>query len=235
MEFSSCRPNFKLEVEAPHFHSETACDRPETIKTTKHEPIPKVVWQQPPVTFKNQCNLNTTNKSSTNQYTQENSKKSVATQTLPPRGIQPQNYVVTTEQPPINQLGNESVPFLNCSKNGLTDIQDTEQHATTTFNGDTTIPPLTISNPLIEERLVIDEQTIEFYLPLTCTVVLKRKQEKLFVPLDFENNLTVYALVDSGAYVSAIAHPSLRTVEKLNPFYNLLETEVPINITSESK
>ena len=53
--------------------------------------------------------------------------------------------------------------------------------------------------------MVRDEQTNEIYLPLTSTVVLKRKQEILYVPLDFENNLTVDTLVDSGAFVSAIA------------------------------
>ena len=50
-----------------------------------------------------------------------------------------------------------------------------------------------------------DEQTVEFHLPLTSTVVLKQKQEMLHVPLDFGNNLTIDALVDSRAYVSAFA------------------------------
>ena len=38
-----------------------------------------------------------------------------------------------------------------------------------------------------------NEQTNEVYLLLTSTVVLKRKQELLCVPLDFENTLTVDA------------------------------------------
>ena len=42
-------------------------------------------------------------------------------------------------------------------------------------------------------------------MPLSSTLVLKRTKEMLFVPLDFENGLTIDALVDSGAYVSAIA------------------------------
>ena len=75
----------------------------------------------------------------------------------------------------------------------------------TTLNGDTTTPIFTTATPLIEEGLVRDEQTNEIYLPLTSTVVLKRKQEILYVPLDFENILTVDALVDSGAFVSAIS------------------------------
>ena len=62
-----------------------------------------------------------------------------------------------------------------------------------------------------------DEQTNEVSLPLTSTVVLKRKQEMLYVPLDFENNLTVDALVDSGAFVSAIAQDDLETLKQKAP------------------
>ena len=104
-----------------------------------------------------------------------------------------------------NQTGNELVPFLNCSKNSSTNTQNAEQHVATTPTGDVTTPPLTTTTPLIEEGLLRDDQPNEVYLPLTSTVVLKRKQEMLYVPLDFENNLTVDALVDSVAFVSAIA------------------------------
>ena len=116
--------------------------------------------------------------------------------------------MVATEQPSGNQTGNEPVPFLDCSKNYSTNTQNTEQHVVTTLNGDTTTSLLTTATPQIEEGLVRDEQKNEIYLPLTSTVVLKRKQEMLYVPLDFENNLTVDALVDSGASVSAIAKMS---------------------------
>ena len=145
-----------------------------------------------------QDNLNVTKKDST-------SKTTVASQTSPRNGTQPQNYVVATEHPSGNQTGNETVPFLNCSKKCPTDVQNSEQHVTTNLNGATTTPPLITATALIQEELVRDEQTIEVYLPLTSTVVLKRKQEMLYVPLVFEKNLTVHALVDSGAYVSAIA------------------------------
>ena len=92
-------------------------------------------------------------------------------------GTQPQNYVVATEQPPGNQTGNEPVPFLNCSNNRPTDIQNSEKLVTATFTGDTTIPPVTTTAPLTEKGLVRDEQTNEVYLPSISTVVLKRKQE----------------------------------------------------------
>ena len=39
----------------------------------------------------------------------------------------------------------------------------------------------------------------------------------LYVPLDFENNLTVDALVDSGALVSAIAQDDLDTIKQKSP------------------
>ena len=90
----------------------------------------------------------------------------------------------TTEQSLGNQTGNELVPFLECSNNSSTNNQNTEQHVVTTPNGETTTPLLPTATPLIEERLVRDEQTNEVYLPLTSTVVLKRKQEMLYVPLD---------------------------------------------------
>ena len=62
-----------------------------------------------------------------------------------------------------------------------------------------------------------DEQTNEVYLPLTCTVVLKRKQEMLFVRLDFENTLTVDALMDPAAYVRAIAPKNMDTKKQKSP------------------
>ena len=97
----------------------------------------------------------------------------------------------------------------------------------TTFNGDTTTPPLATATPLIEEGLVRDEQTNEVYLPLTSTVVLKRKQEMFYVPLDFGNNLTVDALVDSGAFVSAIVQNDLDTIKEKAPNIILKNDDPP--------
>ena len=77
-------------------------------------------------------------------------------------------------------------------------------------------PPLTRTNLLIEERLVRDAQTNEVHLPLPPTVVLKQKQEMLYVPLDFENSRRVDAKLDSGAFVSVIAQNNPDTIKK-NP------------------
>ena len=116
--------------------------------------------------------------------------------------------------------------FHSCSKDSSTDSQNAEQHITTTPDKEMTTPPLTTATPLIEEKLVRDEQTNELYLPLTSTVVLKRKQEMLYVPLDVENNHTVDALVDSGAFVSAIAQDDLETKKQKAP-NNILKIDEP--------
>ena len=77
-----------------------------------------------------------------------------------------------------------------------------------------------------------DEQTNELYLPLTSTVVLKRKQEMHYVPLDFENNHTVDALVDSRAFVSAIAQDDLETI-KQKATNNILKIDEPPNFQKQ--
>ena len=128
-------------------------------------------------------------------------------------------HFIATGQSPGNQTGNGQVPFPNCSKNCPIDSQESEQHTTTTLTGDTNIPPLAITTPLIEEGLVRAEETNEAYLPLTFKVVLKRKQEMLSLPTLFENNLKIDALVDSssGAYVSAIAQNDLDAIKQKAP------------------
>ena len=168
-----------------------------------------------------QDNLNSINKDST-------LKTDVASQTTPLKGTQPQKYVETTEQSSGNQTGNEPVLFLSCSKDSSTDNQNAEQHITTTPDKEMTTLLLTTATPLIEEGLVRDEQTNELYLPLTSTVVQKRKQEMLYVPLDFENNHTVDALVDSGAFVSAIAQDDLEMIKQKAP-NNILKIDNPPN------
>ena len=205
----------------PPLHSRTARRRPETNAKSKLPPIPEAVWEQPMENNTEQDNLNNTKKDSTLQT-------NVASQTSPPKGTKPQNHVDATEHPPGNHTGNEPVPFLDCSKNSSTTTQNTEQHVVTTPNGDTTTPLLTTATPLIDEGLVRDEQTNEVYLPLTSTVVLKRKQEMLYVPLHFENNLTVDALVDSRAFVSPIAQDDLDTIKQKAP-NNILKTDDPPN------
>ena len=84
-------------------------------------------------------------------------------------------------------------------------------------NGDDTISPPEITTSQIAEQIVRDDITNELYMPLYSTIVLKRKKQMLYVPLDFENGLTIDALVDSGAYVSAIAQKELDRNKQESP------------------
>ena len=115
-----------------------------TNEITKLPPIPEVVWQQPTEIITKQDDLNNNTNDST-------LKTNVASQTSPPKGIQQQSHVVTTDQSSGNQTGNEPVSLLSCSKDSSTDSQNAEQHITTTPSKEMTTPPLTTATPLIEE------------------------------------------------------------------------------------
>ena len=95
-------------------------------------------------------------------------------------------------------------------------------------NGDDTISPPEITTSQFQEQLVRDDITNELYMPLSSTIVLKRKKEMLYVPLDFDNGLTIDALVDSGAYVSAIARKELDRIKQQAP-YNILKINDPLS------
>ena len=62
-----------------------------------------------------------------------------------------------------------------------------------------------------------DELTNGMYGQLTSTVVLNRKQELFFVPLDFKNFLKKDALVDSRAYVNAITQNESDRIKQQAP------------------
>ena len=51
----------------------------------------------------------------------------------------------------------------------------------------------------------------------------------LYVPLDFKNGLTIDLLVDSGAYVSAIAQKDLEINKQQDPA-NIFRIEDPPNL-----
>ena len=85
-----------------------------------------------------------------------------------------------------------------------------------------------VTTSQFQEQLVKDENTNEIYMPLSSTIVLKRKKVMLYAPLDFENGLTIDALVDSGAYVSAIAQKELDRIQQQAPS-NILKIDDPPN------
>ena len=136
-------------------------------------------------------------------------RSDVESQTSPIKETSPQVSVSSPEPLLGNQTRSALVPSINDSKKPGSEIQTDETDMTTCDSGDDNIspPPITISQ--LEERLVRDDYTNELYMPLSSTIVLKRKKEMFYVPLDIENGLTIDALVDSGAYVSAIAQKVL--------------------------
>ena len=64
----------------------------------------------------------------------------------------------------------------------------------------------------------------ELYPQLTSTVVLKRKQEMLYVPLQFDSNLTKDALVDLRAFFSAISQNE-SNIKKQEPLNNIFKID----------
>ena len=75
----------------------------------------------------------------------------------------------------------------------------------------------------------MDDISSELYMPLSSTIVLKRKKEMLYFPLDFKNGLTTDAPVDLGAYVSAIAQKVLDRIKQQSPS-NILKIDEPPKI-----
>ena len=140
----------------------------------------------------------------------------------------PQVSVSSTEPLPGNQTRSELVPSLNDAKKPNSEIQRNENDMMTCDNGDDNISPPVITISQIEERLVREETTNELYVPLSSTIVLKRKKEMLYVPLDFGNGLTIDALVDLGDYVSAIAQNELDRIKQQSPS-NILKSDDPPN------
>ena len=108
-----------------------------------------------------------------------------------------------------NQTRSTPVKSLIDSNKPQHEIQRNETDMTSHDSGDGNISPPEVLTSQIEERLVRDDITNELYMPLSSTIVLKRKKEMLYVPLDFRNGLRIDALVDSGAYISALTQKGL--------------------------
>ena len=155
-------------------------------------------------------------------------RSNVGSQTSPIKETSPQVPVSSTEPLLGDQTRSALVPSLNDSTKPSSAIQRNEIDMTTCDSGDDKISPPAITIPQIEDQLVRDDKTNELYMPLSSTIVLKRKKEMLYVPLDFENGLTIGALVDSGAYVSAIAQKELDRIKQQSPS-NILKIDDPPN------
>ena len=81
-------------------------------------------------------------------------------------------------------------------------------------SGNDNISSPRIMTSRIGEQFLRDDITNELDMPLSSTIVLKRKMEMLYVPLTFENGLAIDALVDSGAYVSEIAQKEFDIIKQ---------------------
>ena len=155
-------------------------------------------------------------------------RSDVESQTSPMKETSSQVSVSSTEPLLGNQTRSALVPSLNDSEKPNSEIQRNEIDMTTYDNGDDNISPPVITVSQIEEQLMRDDLTNELYMPLSSTIVLKRKKEMLYVPLDIANGLTIDALVDSGASVSAIAQNELDRIKQQSPS-NILKIDDPPN------
>ena len=149
----------------PRLHSGAAIDRPET---TKLPPIPEVVWQQPQETHLFDINNNSTKNMK--------SKNDVEAKTSPMKETSSQVSGSDTESLLENQTRSTPVHCPNDSKKEQHEIQRTETDMTTYDNGDDNNSIPKITNSQIEEQLMRDDITNELYMPLSSTIVLKRKK-----------------------------------------------------------
>ena len=216
----------------PRIHSGAAIDRPETTHL-KLPPIPEVVWQQPQETHVPNNDKTLTNETHQNTQMPESKHRSdVESQTSPMKETSPQVSVSVPEPLLGNQTRSALVPSLNDSKKPSLEIQENEINMTTSDNGDDNISRPVMANSQIEGRLLRDEITNELCMPLSSTIVLKRKKEMFYVPLDIENGLTIDALVDLGAYASVIPQKELDRIKK-NP--RLMSSKLMILLIFKSK
>ena len=208
----------------PRLHSGAAIDGPEVTHLTL-PPIPEVVWQQPQETHLTNIHNVRTDESHKDTHIPKQ-KNDVEAQTSPINETSLEVSGSDTESLLENQTRSIPVQCPNDSKKQQIEIQRNETDMTTYDNGDDNISPLGIINSQTEERLVKDDITNELYMPLSSTIVLNRKKEMFYVPLDFKNGLTIDALVDSGAYVSAIAQKELDRIKQPAPS-NILKIDEP--------
>ena len=179
----------------PRLHPGAAIDRPEVTHLTL-PPIPEVVLQQPQKSRLTNIQNDLTNETHRDIHTPKQ-KSDVGAQTSPIKETPSQASGSHTESLLENQTRSVPVKCPNDSKKQQNEIQRNEMGLTTHGNGDDNISPPKITTSQIQDQLVGNDITNELYMPLSPIFVLKRKKEMLYVPLDFENDLTIDALVDS--------------------------------------
>ena len=168
--------------------------------------ISEIVWQQPlDSTGRDPPYNNLTNDSNTQTTITTDS----AQQTSPPY-----------KMPKLSGISPECKKEKSGIKPGLcpesfqttTNQADTLTETSQRNRDDITPTSLTVSS-FICEHLVRDVESNQTYLPLNASVTLKQKKKMLYVPIDFSNGVTIDALVDSGAYVSAIPEDEMERIK----------------------
>ena len=161
----------------PRLHSGAAIDRPEVTHLTLL-PIPEVVWQQPQEPHLTNIHNDLTNETHKDTHTPKQ-KNDVEAQTSPIKETSSQVSRSHTESLLENQTRSIPVQCPNDSKMQQNEIQQNEIGLTTYGNGDDNLSPPKITNSQIEEQLVRDDITNELYMPLSSTIIFKRKKEML--------------------------------------------------------
>ena len=157
-----------------------------------------------------------------------NQRNDVESQTLPMKGTSSQASGSSTEPLLGNQPGSTPVRILNDSEESQSEIQRQEMNMKANGTGEDNISLPKITNWQIEKQLVKDDITNELYMSLSSTIVMKRKKEMMYFPLDFQNGLTIDVLVDSEDYVSAIAQIELDRIKQQAPT-NIFKIDEPLN------
>ena len=103
-------------------------------------------------------------------------RNDVESQTSPAKETSPQVSGCSTEPFIEIQIGSTPVQSLNDSNKSQSEIQRHEMNTTANDNGDHNISPPKITKSQIEQQLVSDDTTNELYMPLSSTIILKRKR-----------------------------------------------------------
>ena len=106
-------------------------------------------------------------------------RKNVESQTSPLKEISTQVSGSSTEPLLGKQTCSTPVQSLNDSEKCQSEIQRHEMNMKANDNGHDNLSLSKITTPQIEEPLVRDDITIELYLPLSSTIILKIKKEML--------------------------------------------------------
>ena len=200
----------------PRLHSGAAID---TREITKRPPLPEVALQQPQETHLIDINFYST--------IIIKSKNDVDSQTSPLRETSPQVSGSDTESLLGNQTRSTSVQCPSDSKKQQHEIHRNGTDMTTYAIGEVNSSRPKFTTSQIEERLMRDDFTNELYMPLSSTIVLKRKKKLLDVPLDLKNGSKIDALVALRSYVSAIAQKKLNNNKQQAPYSILIVDDPP--------